>query len=66
MPIATAIQKGTTIYVYDEKNHQLFTRSVSSSDRGLLGYTSTTVSIQKGSIVYTYDQKGRQMYTRSA
>lgn len=59
--IASAQQKGTTVYVYDEKGHTLFTKMGK-----LLGFTSTTVTVQSnsGTTQYTYDEKGHTLYTK--
>ena len=54
--ISLAIEKGSFIYVYDERNRQVCTLSGT-----LVGYTSTTVSVKRGGFIYTYDQNGRQI-----
>jgi hypothetical protein len=55
-----------TVYVYDERGHALFTKSLASKPRdGLLGYTSSTVSIRRVDTIYTYDDKGRTLSTKS-
>lgn len=54
--ISVAVQKGSFVYVYDEKNHQLFSKSGT-----LVGYTGSSVSVKSGSFVYTYDDRGRQI-----
>ena len=51
--IATAIQRGNTVYVYNEKNSTLFT-----AFGELQGYTSSTVSIKKATTIYVYNEKG--------
>jgi hypothetical protein len=61
MPIASAIQRGTSITVYDEKNRTLFSKSTTESRNGLLGYTANSVSIRVGNSVITYDASGRQI-----
>jgi len=67
MSIGNAVQRGSIVYVYDEKGHQIATISAGSRPGdGLKGYTSTTVNVQRGSIIYTYDEKGRQISTTSA
>jgi hypothetical protein len=67
MPIATAVQRGTLIYVYDEKGRHMMTIPAGNKpEDGLTGYTSTTVSVRRGGLVYTYDEKGRQLSTHSA
>jgi len=67
MPIATAVKRGTSVYVYDEKGRQLFSIGAGSRpEDGLTGYTSTTVSVRRGGSIYTYDEKGRQLSAISA
>ena len=62
MAIATAVKRGTTVYVYDEKHRQILVLGVGSHpEDGLTGYTSTTVSVRRGNSIYTYDEKGRQI-----
>lgn len=51
--IMTAIQRGSTIYVYNEKN--VLTRSHTGE---LHGFTSNTVSVKRGTTIYVYDEKG--------
>jgi hypothetical protein len=57
MAIANAIQKGSSVFIYDEKGRQ--TGSVAVKD-GLYGFTSASVSIRSGSTIFMYDEKGRQ------
>jgi len=52
MAIGMATKKGSFIYVYDEKNRQLFTKS-----GDLHGYTSSTVTVKQGSFLYTLMKK---------
>ncbi len=59
--IALAIQRGSYVYVYDEKNHQLF-----SHFGELAGYTGSTVSVRRGNYVYVYDEKHHQIAARFA
>lgn len=67
MAIGNVIQRGFTVYVYDENNKQLYTKyGGSGPNEGLKGYTSSTVNIQKGHTIYTYDAKGKQISTRYA
>ena len=61
MAIANAVQRGSSVYVYDEKGRQL---TVLSGD--LHGYTGSSVSIKRGSSIYTYDERGRQQSVTSA
>ncbi|HEX9871590.1 MAG TPA: hypothetical protein VGC99_23910 [Candidatus Tectomicrobia bacterium] len=46
MAIATAIKRGSSVYVYDEKGRQILTLTAGPKpEDGLTGYTSTTVSV---------------------
>ena len=58
--IITAIQKGSTVYVYGEHNRLLFTKS-----GDLHGYTGSSVSVKKGNTVYTYNDRGSLVSTHS-
>lgn len=58
--IGTAVQKGSTVYVYDEKGHQL-TYVSCGNDGQLMGYTGSSFSVKKGRTVYVYDEKGHQL-----
>ena len=60
MAIGMGQQRGSSVYVYDENNRQLWTRNGE-----LQGYTSGNVTIKIGSTLYMYDEKGRQVGTRS-
>lgn len=59
--IATAIQRGSFVYVYNERGSQMFSLSGE-----LHGFTSTTVSIRRGSFIYVYNDKGSQISSHSA
>jgi hypothetical protein len=58
--IGTAIQKNLTVYVYDEKNRRIFSKSGE-----LYGYTSSSVSIKKGNTVYVYNDRGARTGSHS-
>lgn len=62
MAIATAVERGGFVYIYDEKGGQIrsFPSGHQSGD-GLKGYTASTVSIRKGDFIYTYNEKGNQI-----
>ena len=67
MAIGNAVQRGSFVYVYNEKNQQIFTQSAGNGPKdGLKGYTNSTVNIQRGSFIYTYNEKGQQIGTQSA
>ncbi|HBO59924.1 MAG TPA: hypothetical protein DD624_08470 [Alphaproteobacteria bacterium] len=61
MAIGSAIQKGSTVYVYDEKGSQL--TSVSGE---LMGYTSSSFSVKKGGTIYVYNERGSLLSSHSA
>lgn len=54
--IATAVQRGRAVHMYDEKGLPVW--QMDAGD-GLVGYTQNTVSIRKGIHVATYDTNGR-------
>lgn len=56
MAIKTAKQRGSSVYVYDEKNNELFAKSGK-----LFDYTSTGVTIIKNKTFYIYDSKGKEI-----
>lgn len=62
MPIASAVQRGGVVYVYDAKGLTLFTKPCGRQPGdGLRGFTSSTVSIKTGSAIYTFDERGLQI-----
>ena len=63
MALGNVVQRGSTLYVYDEKGRQLSTIPVGN---GLKGYTSSTVSVLRSNTIYMYDEKGRQTGTTPA
>jgi len=67
MPIGNAVEKGSSIIVYDERGVTLFTKSRGSRPGdGLKGYTASTVSIRSGSSITTYDHRGVTLFSKSA
>ena len=57
--ISTAIQRGGTIYLYDEKGQQqTILNAGGKPGDGLHGYTSTTVAVKRGGQIYVYDPRG--------
>ena len=67
MAIANAVQRGSTVYVYDEKGRNIFTQFAGSGPNdGLKGYTGNSVNIQRGNTIYTYNDKGRNTNTTYA
>lgn len=55
MAIATAVQRGNWVYVYDENGHQL-----TSLNGDLHGFTGSSVSVKRGNWIYVYDENGHQ------
>ena len=51
--VAYAVQKGGSVYVYNEKNEFLFCKIGE-----LCGYTPVSVSVKMASCVYVYSDKG--------
>jgi hypothetical protein len=60
MAIGSAVQRGSWVYVYDEKGRQLTTVA---AGEGLQGFTGSSVSVRRGAWIYTFDEKGRQIAT---
>ncbi len=58
MAIGSAVQRGSFVYVYDEKGRQLTALPAGNGpEDGLRGYTGATVSVRRGSFVYTYTNR---------
>lgn len=67
MAIGNAVERGSLVYIYDEKGHQTATvPKGSGAADGLKGYISTTVNVRRGAIIYSYDAKGHQLSTSPA
>ena len=66
MAIGTCVQRGSYVYIYNEKGGQI-TTIVSSSNpgEGLQVYTETTLSIRRGTFLYIYDERGHQITTKN-
>lgn len=54
--IQTAVQRGDLVFVYNEKNQQIF-----SKPGNLQGYTSTSVSIKRNNLIFVYNDKGHEI-----
>lgn len=66
MPIATAIQRGSAVYVYDERNRNIFSKTISTKPKdGLVGYTGNSVSVRVGNLITTYNTSGIQISSHS-
>lgn len=65
--IANATQRGSTVYVYDEKGSVITTiPSSTKPNEGLQGFTSSSVSVRRGSTIYIYNEKGTVQFTTPA
>jgi hypothetical protein len=59
MAIANAVQRGSLIYVYNEKASLIFTIPSGSDPKdGLKGYTPGSVNVQRGSLIYMHNDRG--------
>ena len=60
MAIATAVQRGAYVYLYDENNRAIASLPAGNGPcDGLKGYTPSRVNIQRGAFVYSYDGQGK-------
>jgi hypothetical protein len=67
MGIASAIERGSQVFVYDERGQMLFAKPKGSGPRdGLLGFTGTTVTLRSGSVVFIYGLHGEIVYSKPA
>ena len=64
MSIANVIQRGTCIYIYNQKGNILGT--ISTGDGKLQGYTSGSVNVRRGTTIYTFNEKGNLQGTTPA
>lgn len=64
MAIASSVEKGGLVYVYNEKGSVICTLpNGNRSDDGLKGYTGSTVSVQRDGLVYVYNERGSVVKT---
>jgi hypothetical protein len=62
MAIGSAVQRGSLIYVYNERGRRLTSLLAGNGPKdGPEGYTSSTVGVRRNSMTYTYDEKGRRL-----
>jgi hypothetical protein len=65
--IGSAIERGSQVFVYDERGQMLFSKARGSGPKdGLLGFTGSTVTVRSGSIIYTYGKDGMVLYAKAA
>lgn len=55
--IASVVQRGAFLYVYNAKGGQL---SVIAAGDGMTGYTASSVNVRRGNFIYVFDAKGKQ------
>lgn len=66
MAIGSAIQRGTTVYVQDEKGRRLATIDCGAGPNdGLKGFTGSTVCVQRGTTLHVYNENGYPISTVS-
>jgi isopentenyldiphosphate isomerase len=56
MPISNAIQRGPSVYLYNEKGRLICTVP---ANQGLLSFTSGTVSVKGASQIFVFNEKGQ-------
>lgn len=62
MAIGNAVERGGSVYIYDEKGCQTAAVSAGTGPNdGLKGYTSSRVNIQRGGTIYSHDERGHQV-----
>ena len=66
MAIGSAIQKGTSVSIFNENGKPLaIIHCGNGPEDGLVGYTSTTITLRRGSTLQICDEKGRVKNTRA-
>ena len=67
MAIASAVERGSQVFVYDERGLMLFTKANGSGPHdGLLGFTGSSVTVRSGSVIITYGEYGQILYSKGA
>ena len=67
MAIGSAIERGSLIYVFDERGSTLFAKAKGAGPKdGLVGFTSSSVTIRFGGAIYTFGENGMTLYAESA
>ena len=66
--IATAVQRGSFVYAYNDKGTIITTVSGGNGGPkdGLVGYTQSTISVRRGSFIYVYNPNGTIISTVNA
>jgi hypothetical protein len=67
MAIGNAVQRGSYIFIYDEKGSQTGSVPVGGKpEDGLKGYTSSTVNVRHGGYIFSYNETGSQISSTPA
>jgi hypothetical protein len=67
MAIGSAVERGSQVFVYDERGQMLFTKPKGSAPQdGVLGFTGSTVTVRSGSVVFVYGLHGEIVYSKPA
>jgi hypothetical protein len=65
MAIGSAIERGSQVFVYDERGQMLYSKPKGGGPYdGLAGFTGSAVTIQAGSVSYVYGEHGQVLYTK--
>jgi hypothetical protein len=65
MAIGSAIERGSQVFVYDERGQMLFSKPKGAGQYdGLLGFSGSAVTIRAGSVSYVYGERGQVLYTK--
>jgi hypothetical protein len=63
--IGSAIERGSLVFVYDERGLMLYSKPKGSGPQdGLLGFTGSSVTIRSGSTATTYGPTGQMIYSK--
>ena len=67
MAIGNAVERGSMVYIYNEKGQFTATVSVGAPPpSGLKGYASSVVNIRRMDMIYSYNERGQLIGTVSA
>lgn len=67
MAIGNAVERGSMVYMYNEKGQFTATVSVGAPrPSGLMGCTSSVVNIRRLDVIYSYNGRGQLISTASA
>ena len=59
--IASAVERGGYVYIYNDKGNQIGCVGGGSGPKGgLVGFTGSSVSVRRGGFIYIYNAKGNQ------